>query len=257
MTTITEIGGRRMPFLRWSFLRTAWGRRGLPHTWQVGDGREEALRDVILQQARPGDLDDAIRVADEFCYTRTFMSNVGDEKGAILEDAVAKAAPRLVLELGTYCGYSGLRIARAMPAGARLVSVDLSPANAEIAHAIWRHAGITDRAEIVVGRLGDGGRTADALTHTRGFGAGAVDFVFADHALDAYVPDLELILSRGWLHPGSVVVADNVRFPGAPEYRRWMRLHQGTSWHTVEHRTHVEYQALLPDLVLESEYIAS
>ena len=36
-----------------------------------------------------------------------------------------------------------------------------------------------------------------------------------------------------------------------------MRLHQGTSWHTVEHRTHVEYQALLPDLVLESEYIAS
>ena len=93
MTTITEIGGRRMPFLRWSFLRTAWGRRGLPHTWQVGDGREEALRDVILQQARPGDLDDAIRVADEFCYTRTFMSNVGDEKGAILEDAVAKAAP--------------------------------------------------------------------------------------------------------------------------------------------------------------------
>src|SRR5262245_19423170 len=173
---VTEIGGRRLPFLRWSFLRAALGQKNLPKTWQVGDGREDALRDHVLHHARPGDLDDCIRVADEFCYTRKFMMNVGDEKGAILESAVAKAQPRLVLELGTYCGYSGLRIARAMPEGARLVSLEWSAANADVARAIWQHAGIADRASVVVGTLGDGW-TADEL----GFPIGAIDFVFVDH----------------------------------------------------------------------------
>ena len=45
--------------------------------------------------------------------------------------------------------------------------------------------------------------------------------------------------------------------PGAPDYRRHMREQQGTRWNTVEHKTHVEYQSLLPDLVLESEYLGS
>jgi len=67
------------------------------------------------------------------------------------------------------------------------------------------------------------------------------------------LPDLELLLERGWLHPGSVAVADNVRFPGAPAYRSYMR--ERDDWRTTEHRTHVEYQSLLPDLVLESEYL--
>ena len=30
---------------------------------------------------------------------------------------------------------------------------------------------------------------------------------------------------------------------------------EGTGWRTVEHKTHVEYQTLIPDLVLESEYL--
>ena len=51
------------------------------------------------------------------------------------------------------------------------------------------------------------------------------------------------------------MVADNVKLPGAPKYRAYMRSHEGRSWHTVEHETHVEYQSLLTDLVLESEYL--
>ena len=51
--------------------------------------------------------------------------------------------------------------------------------------------------------------------------------MFIDHDKDAYLPDLERILDRGWLHPGSVVVADNIRFPGAPEYRAFMQAEEG------------------------------
>ena len=76
-----------------------------------------------------------------------------------------------------------------------------------------------------------------------------------DHDKRAYLPDLRSILDRGWLHPGSIAVADNVRIPGAPKYRAYMREQQGKLWNTVEHKTHVEYQTLLTDLVLESEYL--
>ncbi|HET9874469.1 MAG TPA: O-methyltransferase, partial [Mycobacterium sp.] len=50
-------------------------------------------------------------------------------------------------------------------------------------------------------------------------------------------------------------VADNVKLPGAPRYREYMRQQQGTLWNTVEHKTHAEYQSLIHDLVLESQYL--
>jgi catechol O-methyltransferase len=42
--------------------------------------------------------------------------------------------------------------------------------------------------------------------------------------------------------------------PGAPKYREYMRQQQGKLWNTVEHKAHLEYQSLVPDLVLESDY---
>jgi len=232
-----------------------FGMRKLTRDWQVGDGREEALAAHVLAHARAGDLDDVIRVIDDFCATRSIMINVGDEKGELLDRAVQRASPSLLLELGTYCGYSGLRMARVMPAGARLCSLEFSLANAEIARRIWDHAGIGDRLTVVVGMLGDGGATIDRLRSEFGFTEGAVDFVFVDHDKSAYLPDLECILEERWLHSGSVVVADNVKFPGAPEYRAYLQAAEGKNWRTIEHDTHVEYQSLLKDLVLESQYL--
>jgi len=255
MRSIREIGGRRLPFLRWSVVRMALNRRNLLENWQVGDGREEALAQYVLANARQGDPGDAVRVIDEFCMNQSAMMNVGDEKGEILDRAVRRASPKLVLELGTYCGYSALRMAGVMPAGARVCSIEFNPDNAAIARRIWDHAGIGDQLTVVVGTLGDGGSTIDRLRSEHGFGEKTVDFVFVDHDKAAYLPDLERILGEGWLHPGSVVVADNVKFPGAPEYRAYLTAQQGKTWNTIEHETHVEYQSLLKDLVLESEYL--
>ena len=78
-----------------------------------------------------------------------------------------------------------------------------------------------------------------------------------DHDKNAYLPDLRLILNERWLRPGALVVADNVKFPGAPEYRAYMTENEGTVWRTTEHETHVEYQSVIKDLVLVSELIAS
>jgi catechol O-methyltransferase len=242
-----------MPLLRWSFVRMAFGARNFARTGQWGDGREAALADYVEANAHRDDMDDVLATIDKFAYEKSFLINIGDEKGALLDAAVRRANPGRALELGTYCGYGALRIARAAPA-ARVYSVEFSAANAEIARRIWAHAGVTNRVTCVVGTIGDGGRTLDALA-ADGFTAGSLDLLFLDHAKNAYLPDLQSILDRGWLHPGSIAVADNVGIPGAPKYRDYMRTQQGKRWNTVEHRTHAEYQTLLPDLVLESEYL--
>ena len=255
MRCLLEVGGKRIPFLRWSVLRMVFGARHLLTNWQVGDGREEALAAYVVAHARAGDIGDVIRVIDEFCYEQSIMMNVGDEKGAILDRAVRRVRPRRLLELGTYCGYSALRTVREMSPDARLYSVEFNAANARIARRIWDHAGVGQRATVVVGTLGDGGQTLARLEAEHGFTSGSVDFVFVDHDKAAYLADVERIVERGWLHAGSVVVADNVKIPGAPAYRTYMKAQEGRSWRTVEHETHLEYQTLLTDLVLESEYL--
>lgn len=243
-----------MPLLRWSFLRMAVGARNIFTTGQIGDGREAAAADYVVAHARKDDIDDVIAKIDEFAYQKSFLINVGDKKGALLDAAVKRADPRLVLELGTYCGYGALRLARSAPS-ARIYSVELAEANEQIARRIWAHAGADDRITCVVGTIGDGGRTLDALADEHGFGPGKLDVLFLDHDKNAYLPDLRSMLDRGWLHRGSIVVADNVKIPGAPKYREYMRQQQGKLFNTVEHKTHAEYQTLLADLVLESEYL--
>jgi catechol O-methyltransferase len=160
----------------------------------------------------------------------------------------------VALELGTYVGYGALRIARAAPA-AKVYSVELAEANAVNARRIWAHAGVADRVTCVVGTIGDGGHTLDSLATDHGFSSGTLDFLFLDHDKNAYLADLHSIVDRGWLHRGAIVVADNVRIPGAPKYREYMRQQQGKQWSTAEHKALAEYQSLVNDLVLESEYL--
>jgi catechol O-methyltransferase len=240
--------------LRWSVLRAGIGIRKFNTTGQLGDGRESAAADYVVTNARPGDIGDVLAKIDEFAYQKSFLVNIGDEKGRLLDAAVRRSDPRLAVELGTYCGYSALRMAAVAPS-ARIVSVELSAANADVARRIWEYAGVADRITCVVGTIGDGGRTLDVLASEHGVSAGALDFLFIDHDKNAYLTDLLAIVDRGWLRRGAVVVADNVGFPGSPKYRAYMREQQGRHWRTVEHQTHVEYQSLMPDLVLESDYL--
>lgn len=249
---VHEVMGRPLLLLRWSFLRMALGMKRLLEDWQVGDGREEEAARYATTHAPRGDAKAVIRAIDEYAYRQKFLMNVGDEKGEILSHALDRVQPKRALELGAYVGYSALCIGSRLAAGGHLYSVEFSPGNARIARRIVEHAGLADRVTIVEGSLGDGGKTMARLERDHGFSPGSLDFVFVDHAKDAYLPDLERILAAGWLHPGSVVVADNIGFPGAPDYREYMAAQEGKRWRTEAHATHVEYQSVIPDIVLES-----
>ncbi|MFE3260451.1 O-methyltransferase [Nocardia sp. NPDC059091] len=254
-TSIGSILRERVVYPVRTAVSTVRGLGNFTRTGQFGDGREAAVRDHVLANAEQGDPESVLATIDKFARTRSNLVNVGDEKGLLLDAAVRKANPKLLLELGTYVGYSAVRTARTMPEGARLVSVEFSAANAEVARAIIAHAGLTERVTVVVGTIGDGGETIRRLTEEHGITEGTLDFVFVDHDKSAYLADLKHILAAGWLYPGSIVVADNMRVPGAPDYLQYMREAEGKTWRTVEHDTHIEYQSLLKDRVLESEYL--
>lgn len=65
--------------------------------------------------------------------------------------------------------------------------------------------------------------TLDVLAEKYEFSEGCLDFVFFDHWKDVYLDDLQRLVDRGLLQPGTIVVADNVGFPGAPKYRTYMK----------------------------------
>src|ERR1700750_1083614 len=123
---------QKFPFMRYSVLRGAFGGRDVIRTGQMGDGREEATAEYVIANAPPGDVDAAIDAIDNFAYDKSILMNVGDEKGQLLDAAVKRANPKLAMELGAYCGYSGLTAARAAP-GAPAFSVEKFAANASVA----------------------------------------------------------------------------------------------------------------------------
>jgi catechol O-methyltransferase len=134
---------RRLGMLRWSVIRMGLSARNFSRIGQWGDGRDAAA-DYVESNARRGDIDDVLAAIDTFAYDKSFLINVGDEKGTLLDAAVTRANTCLALELGTYCGYGSLRIARAAPT-AKVYSVEFAQANAEIARRIWAHAEVRDR----------------------------------------------------------------------------------------------------------------
>ena len=244
-----------MPFLRWSFWRLAIGARNITKTGQIGDGREAAAADYVVANARQGDIDDVIAKIDQFAYEKSFLINVGDEKGELLDAAVRRANPALVLELGTYCGYGSLRIARAAPS-AKVFSVELSAANAEIAQRIWDHAGVDDRVTCVVGTIGDGGPDARCPgRRARLRGPESWTCCSSTTTRRPTCPTCRASSTAAGCTGDRIVVADNMLIPGSPKYRDYMTQQQGKLFATIEHKTHGEYQTMMPDLVLESEYL--
>lgn len=47
--------------------------------------------------------------------------------------------------------------------------------------------------------------------------------VFIDHWKDLYVPDLKRLEEWRYFHEGTVIAADNILYPGAPEYAEYVR----------------------------------
>jgi predicted O-methyltransferase YrrM len=128
-------------------------------------------------------------------------------QGKLLELLARVQGARTILELGTLGGYSTIWLARALPAGGRLVTLEAEPRYAEVARVSIARAGFGDVVEIRVGPA------LETLPELAAEGAGPFDLIFIDADKGNYPGYFSwaLKLSR----PGTVIIGDNVVRDGA------------------------------------------
>ncbi len=133
--------------------------------------------------------------------------SVSPSQGKLLHVLARSQGARTILEIGTLGGYSAIWLARALPAGGSLITLEAEPRHAEVARANLARAGLADIAEV---RLGP---AQDTLAQLHATGEGPFDLIFIDADKAGYPGYLSwsLRLSR----PGTMIIADNVVRGGA------------------------------------------
>ncbi|AMU09485.1 O-methyltransferase [Burkholderia cenocepacia] len=128
--------------------------------------------------------------------------NVAPNQGKLLQLLATIRGARRILEVGTLGGYSTIWLARALPPGGALVTLELNPAHAKVATQNIARAGFAQVVSVMVGSA------KDSLARLIDTGEAPFDFIFIDADKDnnAVYLDAALKLSR----PGTVIVVDNV-----------------------------------------------
>ena len=122
---------------------------------------------------------------------------IGGVGGAFLSFVVGMQRPRLVLEIGTFTGWSSIAMALALPPGGKLITCDVNPETTEIARRYAEEAGVVDRIQYL---LGPATKSIEAL-------GGPFDLVFIDADKGGYVDYYEAVLPK--LADDGVILADN------------------------------------------------
>jgi predicted O-methyltransferase YrrM len=128
--------------------------------------------------------------------------DVSAAQGKMLHLFARMAGARRILEVGTLGGYSTIWLARALPPGGQLVTLELDPHHADTARANIAAAGLADRVDI---RIGPASETLDAMIAA---GEAPFDLVFIDADKEGNVAYLKAALALA--RPGTTIIVDNV-----------------------------------------------
>ena len=128
---------------------------------------------------------------------------VGALEGRFLQFLVYAVQPRLVVEIGTFTGYSALSMAAALPPDGTIVTCELDPERAAVAR---RHFDASPWARQIELRLGP---ALDSIAGLRG----PFDLIFIDADKTNYANYYEVVLPK--LSPRGVIAVDNTLWGGA------------------------------------------
>src|SRR4249919_1367882 len=159
----------------------------------------DAIEHYLAGLNRAGD-----PVLDEIARGNTTrgLPLVDAEVGALLRVLASSIAATRILEIGTAIGYSGIWLARALPAGGMLVTMELDEQRAREARDNFAKAGVSDRVSVVTG---------DAQLKLAKV-SGPFDLIFQDGAKRLYMPLLDRLVAL--LRPGGLLITDNVLWDG-------------------------------------------
>jgi predicted O-methyltransferase YrrM len=207
------------------------------------------------------------------------MMHCGPQKGVVLEEFLLERyrahqqrqqqqpppQPFVIVELGSYCGYSAIRMARALSSSTEtndfhIYSIDVQPKLLRIATEMTRLAGLDhcisfhvlrQRTSLhhllqeILGADKKGGDRSEQQGTKDDTTMKMIHFCLLDHAKDLYLPDLLQLERHGHLRRGSAVAADNVIFARIDDYRRHVQSAVYISTRLVVGP--LEYQEEIPD----------
>lgn len=193
--------------------------------------RAAELRDFIFSMPRSDLENNPWAVANAI---DTFTENVGhmmtfNQKKLEVAQAQLQAqqpSTRTILEFGTFVGKSAVAwgailrdiYGEKVPEDVNVYTFEMDPQMVALSRELIKLAGIDDVVHVLEG---PGSESLKKL-HAEGK-VTSVDMAFFDHWEKFYLPDLQLIEELKVFHVGSLAIADNTDFPGAPEYLKYVK----------------------------------
>ncbi len=126
----------------------------------------------------------------------------GHIQGSLLRMISKMLNPDMILEIGTFTGYSAICLASGLKPDGKLHTIDINPELEEISKRYFRLAGLSNQ---IVWHCGDALQLLPKFTQL-------FDLVYLDAAKELYVELYELIIPL--LRPGGFIIADNVLWHG-------------------------------------------
>lgn len=205
-----------------------------------------------------------LEIVDKYCLSRHWMMHVGPEKAGPLQKFIEKALqehqdnnsqqPFCIVELGTYCGYSSVFIAKTIlehslkhgkstevtseTTGDRfsfhIYSVEVVEKFAQVARELIQLAGMEKHVSLLLVKDPDAIAAAIRRGEEDRYSLSSellrrlpetktkIDFLFVDHDKSLYLHNLQELEHTGMIQRGTHVAADNVVFAQIRDYREYM-----------------------------------
>lgn len=163
--------------------------------------------DVKLQEyceQHSGTEAEVLKKLDRETHAKVMMPRMlsGHLQGQFLAMISKMCQPKLILEIGTYTGYSAIYLAQGLAKGGRLITIDINEELEQMANRYWAEAGVSEKIDH---RIGNGLELIPDID-------GPFDLVFIDADKKNYSNYYDLIIDK--MAPGGIILADNVLWSG-------------------------------------------
>ena len=141
-------------------------------------------------------------------YRHTYLHEMnprmmsGPVQGKFLQFLCQMLKPRRVLEIGTYTGYAAICIARGLPEGGKLVTIEANKEYEDTLRHYFDKAQVSEQIDLIIG---DAKTVIPTLSKP-------FDLVFIDADKVSYPTYYNMVMEK--VHPGSFILADNVLWDG-------------------------------------------
>ena len=162
------------------------------------------LHSYLVAHGTPPDPVLSRLITDTEAMGQIARMQISPEQGALLTMLAKILGAHLIVEVGTFTGYSSVCLARGLAEGGRLICCDVSTEYTARAVQAWKEAALDDRVDLRIAPAAD---TLRAMPSDP-----PIDFAFIDADKGGYAVYFEEIITR--MRPGGVVAVDNVLWSG-------------------------------------------